>query len=84
MITAVIYGIILFGVGIIIFEELYCYGKALMIKKILISNGYFYFRIKTQDRGEVVYFKKHLEDKPIYMSYLLNKKFKDIRREYSQ
>lgn len=74
--------IVVFSIAIIIITEIFRYIKCLLIKRIMVQNHYLYFNVKTLDIDENIYFKKDLDDDPIYMKTLLSLSLKQIKQKY--
>ena len=82
IILSVLISIVILSIFVIILTEIFKYIKCMMIKRIMMRNHYLYFNIKTLDIDENIYFKKDLDDDPIYMKTLLSLSLKQIKQKY--
>ena len=82
IILSVLISIVILSIFVIILTEIFKYIKCMMIKRIMVQNHYLYFNIKTLDIDENIYFKKDLDDDPIYMKTLLSLSLKQIKQKY--
>ena len=78
----VLISVVILSIFAIILIETFKYIKCLIIKRIMVRNHYLYFNIKTLDIDENIYFKKDLDDDPIYMKTLLSLSLKQIKQKY--
>ena len=82
IILSVLISIVILSIFVIILTEIFKYIKCMLIKRIMVQNHYLYFNIKTLDIDENIYFKKDLDDDPIYMKTLLSLSLKQIKQKY--